>query len=407
MDDPEIQNQIRPAGVRQNDDSLDPLAEVLGTGADWACGVGYALALGAVDWRRCGISRPVPATLLRALAESHLGARGRAGLADQRTYETGLAWATGQTNPRRPALRPAGPDAFSVDDYAVDLISARGAAIPLHSWQVAIENASAAELLHIGHMAAAHGQLEIAARAYRTAEDRGDADEAEDARMYLEGRLSPQGDIAEPKAAYRQAIRASASAALNRGDLLKEQGDIAGAKSAYQQAIDSRDDLIAPEAALRLGDLLKEHGEIAGAKAAYLEAIDSGDRVSAPTAAFQLGDLLWEQGEIAGAKSAYQEAIGTGQRHATARAAFQLGEMLKSQGDIVRAKSAYQQAIDSQFDIWAPMAAFVLGKMLEEQGDIAGAKAAYQQAICCGHPRVTPDAAARLAALSGEQGAGR
>ena len=86
-----------------DDERMDPLAEVLGSGADWACGVGYALALGAVDWRRCGISRPVPASLLRALAESHLGARGRARLADQRTYEAGLAWATGETQPASPA----------------------------------------------------------------------------------------------------------------------------------------------------------------------------------------------------------------------------------------------------------------------------------------------------------------
>ena len=36
----------------------------------------------------------------------------------------------------------------------LDLISARGAAIPLHSWEVAIENASPAELLHISFMSA-------------------------------------------------------------------------------------------------------------------------------------------------------------------------------------------------------------------------------------------------------------
>jgi hypothetical protein len=211
-------------------DDLSSIIDILGGRADWAGGVGYALVLGAVDWRRCGIGRPVPASLLRALAEFRLDARGRAKLADQRTYEAALAWAIRVTSGDSPLLQPAGPEAFTVNDLVLELIRARGAAIPEDSWQVAIENASAAELLRIGSIAqAVHGKPGIAAQAWRKAADRGDAGEAMEATGNLVWLLTEQGDITGAKAAYQQAIDsgrpdAVAHAVMSLGDLLKEEG---------------------------------------------------------------------------------------------------------------------------------------------------------------------------------------
>ena len=293
MDEPEIRDPMRSGGPGQYGWAADCIADILGTGADWAGGVGYALVLGAADWRRCGISRPVPASLLRALAEPHLGATGRAKLADQRTYETGLTWATSMTTRGGPLLQPTGPDAFSVDDYVIGLIWARGVTIPEDSWQVAIDNASGAELLRIGSMAlAAYNQPEIAAQALRKAADYGDADEARTATGYL-------------------------------GVLLVQVGRITGARDAYQQARDSGQPAVAAGAVLILGDLLQEQGDIAGARDAYQQAIDSGQPDAAAQAAVQLGDLLKEQGDMAGATDAYQQAIDSGQPGAAAGAAVE------------------------------------------------------------------------------------
>jgi hypothetical protein len=126
-----------------------------------------------------------------------------------------------------PLLQPAGPDAFTVNDLVLELIQARGPTIPEDSWQVAIDNASAAELLHIGSIAqAVRRKPEITAQAWHKAADCGDADEA----------MEATGNLVW---------------------LLMEQGDIAGAKGTVQEAIDSgRPD--AAEARVLLGDLLKE-----------------------------------------------------------------------------------------------------------------------------------------------------
>src|SRR5690349_20470782 len=192
--DPEMRDRIRPAGGGQYGWAAggNLIADARGTGADGDGGVGYALVLGAADWRRCGITSPVPASLLRALAAPHLGTGGRAALAEQRTYHAGLVWATGAM-----LLQPAGPRVFTVDEYVLDLIWARGVTIPEGSWQVAIENASTAELLRIGSMAlGAYGEPDIAARAWRKAADRGGAVEALAAMANLGELLQEQGDIA-------------------------------------------------------------------------------------------------------------------------------------------------------------------------------------------------------------------
>ena len=100
------------------------VAEALKLGAAGADSLGYALVLAAADWRRCGMTRPVPASVLAPLAEPHLDQRGQARLADQDAFNAGLAWATRDINPNVSLLQPAGTDSYSVYDYALDLISA-------------------------------------------------------------------------------------------------------------------------------------------------------------------------------------------------------------------------------------------------------------------------------------------
>jgi tetratricopeptide (TPR) repeat protein len=316
-------------------DDLGPIADILGSRADWTGGVGYALVLGAVDWRRCGISRPVPVSLLRALAASRLDAEGRANLADQRTYEAALEWATSMTSGGSLVLQPAGLNAFAVNDLVVELIRARGTAIPEDSWQVAIENASAAELLRIGSIAqAVYGKPEIAAQAWRKAVDRGDADETMEATGNLAWLLMEvMGDFAGAQAAWQRLIDSghpdAAGVRVVLGGLLMDQGDIAGAKAAFQQAIDSGDPDAAVRAVASLGDLLMDQGDIAGAKAAFQQAINSRHYLWAPQAAVQLGKLLMMQGDIAGAKAAFQQAIDSGHAEAAADARAFLRDLPK------------------------------------------------------------------------------
>ena len=117
------------------------IAEALKLGAAGTDPLGYALVLAAADWRRCGMTRPMPAAMLAPLAEPHLDHRSQARLADQDAFNAGLAWATRDINPNVALLQPAGTDSYIVYDYALDLISAQGTPIPDSSWAVVMANA--------------------------------------------------------------------------------------------------------------------------------------------------------------------------------------------------------------------------------------------------------------------------
>ena len=149
--DPEIRDRIRTVGLGEYVGAAGQVAEALKLGAAGADSVGYALVLAAADWRRCGMTRPVPAALLSPLAEPHLDQRRRAKLGDQDIFSAGLAWATRDINPNVSLLQPAGPDSYIVYDYALDLISQQGTPIPAASWAVVMTNADASELLDIGY----------------------------------------------------------------------------------------------------------------------------------------------------------------------------------------------------------------------------------------------------------------
>ena len=289
--DPEIRDRIRAVGLGEYVGAAGQVAEALKLGAAGADSVGYALVLAAADWRRCGMTRPVPAAMLSPLAEPHLDQRRRAKLSDQDIFSAGLAWATREINPNVSLLQPAGPDSYIVYDYALDLISHQGTPVPAASWAVVMTNADASELLDIGYTAeVTYHRTETAIRAFREAASSGHAD-------------------------------AAPMAAVNLGVLLAEQGDADGAKAAYQQAIDSGHADAAPVAAFNLGVLLQEQGDVDGAKAAYQQAIDSGHADEAPRAAVNLGVLLEEQGDADGAKAAYQQAIDSGHADAAPMAA--------------------------------------------------------------------------------------
>jgi hypothetical protein len=125
VNDPQIAGRIHEVGIGEYSGAAVHIAEALRLGASGAGGLGYALVLGAADWRLCGISRPVPESLLPALADPHLDTRGRDRLRDHQAYSDGLTWATRDINPKVSLLQRTGTDTLSVYDYALDLISAQ------------------------------------------------------------------------------------------------------------------------------------------------------------------------------------------------------------------------------------------------------------------------------------------
>jgi hypothetical protein len=124
ISDPGVRSRIREVGLGEYVGAAGQISEALKLGAAGAGGLGYAMVLAVADWRRCGMTRPLPATMLPALAAPHLDQRRRAQLSDAGARLAGMAWATREINPNVSLLQPAGPDAYTIYDYALDLITA-------------------------------------------------------------------------------------------------------------------------------------------------------------------------------------------------------------------------------------------------------------------------------------------
>ncbi len=411
VDDPDVQERVRRVGLGEYAGAAEHIAEALRLGPS-VSPVGFALVLGAADWQRAGMNVPVPARVVPDLAAAYLQAKYRPDLSSDQAYQAALAWATRDINPTVALLQRAEQGAFTVYDYALDLLSDQGRPIPDASWPILIQHAPPPDLLSIGYSAwRDFDQPEVAKEAWiKAAED--------DPRLVpwsvitLGVLLREEGDIAGAKVAFRQTIDSGDAylvpfAAANLGALLAGQGDVA-AKAALQQAIDSGHADAAPMAMTELGALLREEGDVAGAKAAYQQVLDSGHPKHGATAAAALGMLLTEQGDRAGAKAAFQRGIrlATGIEHADAGtlAATMLGALLRVEGDTTGAKAAYQQAIDFGHITMAPLAAAGLGDLLAEQGDVAGARQAYRQAIDSGQADHGAKAAIGLGTLLAKQG---
>src|SRR5262249_35638213 len=149
VSDARVREQVRRVGLGEYVGAAERIGEALRLGPS-VNPVGYALVLGAADWRRTGMTRPVPASLLPVLAQPHCRPRGFGALSDPAKYATALAWATREINPTVSLLQPSNADTFAVFDYALDLISGQAAPIGDTSWQVVIEAATPSELISIG-----------------------------------------------------------------------------------------------------------------------------------------------------------------------------------------------------------------------------------------------------------------
>jgi tetratricopeptide (TPR) repeat protein len=445
VNDEGTRERILRTGIGEYVGAAERIAEALRLGPS-VSPVGLALVQGAADWARAGMSTPVPASLLPVLAAPHLDARNRLLLGDRREYRTALQWATRPINPTVSLLQREQDDAFSVFEYALDLLSGQDDEIPESTWPVLIQHAGPADLLNIGRTATAAGRPEAAEQAWRRAEETGDREAAPWAALFLGAQLRQQGDVEGAQAAYQRAIAtghadAAPGAMFNLGNLLKQQNDRVGAKDAYQRAVDSGHPRVVALAAVGLGRLLARQGDLAGARDAYQRALDSdldigklearirtllaeradaqtrpvylsvidarrwrADPEAVATAALELGELLAGQGDAEGARQAYLRAADSGEVRVAPTAMLMLGNLHRDLRDIDAAKAAFHRAMDSGDDDIAPKAASNLGIMLYEEGDIEGARVAFQYAADAGHAQASPLAAFNLGVLLAENG---
>jgi TPR repeat protein len=327
--------------------------------------LGYALVLGAVDWRLAGIARPVPADLLPRLAAARLSPRHRAELGDPDAAAGALAWATREINPTVSLLQP-GNGGCSVYDYALDHLAGQDHVIPADAWDLIIDAAEDDELLEVGFQAwTAYDLPGVAERAWRLASDAGDAR----ATSNLGALFQQRGQPAEAVAWTRKAVEAGDLEAMaNLGALLHERGELAEAEHWSRTAAEAGNTL----AMRNLVILLKERGDLGEAETWYRRAGDSGD-----TDAIQrLATLLERRGDLAEAEALYHRAARAGYNPAMNG----LGLLLRRRGQLDEAETWWRRAAEAGNT--AAMAN--LGNLLMLRGELAQADAWSRRAAEAG-----------------------
>jgi tetratricopeptide (TPR) repeat protein len=267
--DVEIRDRINRVGIGEYVGAAQHIADQLSLGAQ-SHPLGFALVRGAVDWQQTGLTRPVPARLLPALAAAHLTPRQRTALMDDEKYADALAWATREINPTVALLEP-GEGVFTVYDYALDQLSAAKDAPCATTWQLVIDNAESGELFAIGFQAWVTYKLrDVAELSWRRAGDTGHIG----AMTYLAVMLDGHGDLDEADTWYRRAADTGDPTPMcNLGGWLRAQGNIDEAETWYRRAAEAGD----TRAMSNLGVLFEKRGDLDEAETWYRRAAEAGD----------------------------------------------------------------------------------------------------------------------------------
>jgi hypothetical protein len=189
--------------------------------------VGHALVRAAVDWRRCGLTRPVSKELLTKSLSTYLADRPDV-LRTNQAIEEGVIWATAKINQTVALLGQISTDSngpvFEAFDYLIDQVSRNGTSVPDPMWSLALEQARSAEWFVIGVAAYRAGNQHTAQTAWHEAAEAGDPDAIFNIGVLLDER----GEAAEAEVWYRRGAEAGDSHAMtNIGVLLAKQGEAA------------------------------------------------------------------------------------------------------------------------------------------------------------------------------------
>lgn len=386
--------------------------------------LGYALLRGAADWRRAGIDRPVPRSLLASLGAPYLHERKRHEILDQTLFAEAMSWATHKINEEVSLLQPISQDTFSVFDYALDLLSEESPDFPPETWDLVIDAAEPNELLNVGYTAwVSHETFKPAFEAWSRAAESSDPGVKARAVFNIAHMLQFENRLDDAEEMYEKAIGSgdpeiAAIALSDLGYMRFKQERIDDARKIYERVLDSVDNSWAislthlrlgimsemkkdlrtawewydkaqrsgfyelmPQAELGLAHVELQDNRPLSARAHFQRAINSGHVNHAPVAAFELGTLLIQFNQVEEAYEALRTAISTWNDDVSPLAAGLLGQLLESEGRVEEARAAYTTAFESEHPDASPAAALLLGKMLEQQGDLQEALMKYRKAM--------------------------
>jgi TPR repeat protein len=293
----------------------------------------YALLAGAADWRRAGLTRPVPVEVLVHLARAHV--RGRPDAAD---WDSALSWACGEVAPGTTLLRAVHHEGYAVHSYVGEVLRASAGHLPAASWELVLRAARPEELATVASAAARE----------------------DNAALVLERSLAAAGHAGLPEAM-------SALAAV----LETLPGRAGAARRWWQRAAAAGD----PVAMGLLGCRLLDEGALDGAARWCDLAAGLGDA----GAMSGLARLAEADGRPADAADWWARAAAAGH----AGASHRLGVAALEAGDPVAAAAHWRRAAD----LGDPAAANDLGVWHRDRGEWRPAAARFAWAARRGHLR--------------------
>jgi TPR repeat protein len=356
------------------------LAEYLGAGplsidkfeqGEMVQPVGRALVQAAVDWRRSGLTHPVPKRVLTSstLVDVYLTDRPDV-TRDEGALDQGLEWATEEINETVALLgrrfTGSAEPSFEAFDYLVDHLTAISPAIPDQLWQLSLQEAQPTEWSELGYAAYQHANLPVAEHAFRKAADTGDGE----AMSNLGALLAERGESREAETWWRHAADAGGSKAMfNLGLLFAERGESAEAEAWYRRGAEAG----RPEAMFNLGVRLEERGESGEAETWYRRAADAGQS----EAMSNLGSLFRKRGESGEAETWYRRAVNAGYRSAM----LNLGVLFAERGEVGEAEIWFRRAAEAG----SSRAMFNLGGLLAERDESGEAEVWFRRAAETGN----------------------
>lgn len=369
--EPEVRSRIERVGLGEYVGAADRISDALLVGPS-VSPIGYALVLGAADWRRSGMRRPIPVPLLRDLAMAHLDDRGRMDITDPQVFDTGLTWAKRDINPTVALLSQVTPDSFEIFDYALDLISSLGQPIPDATWRLLIDNASPNEALTLAFAAAVGpGHQHVMTEAFRKAMTSDVASVAADGALGLGLTLMQLGNLEEAMDAMRRALasglpEAAPPAAAMLGMMALRRGDMNESASFFEEAMVSDHPAAGPLGILGGLMVMMENDDENGANRLLERMSSSNDPAKAALAKAMTVLVMAGRRQVDETKRGVSEVLESGEFDADSITAYMFGAALLHIGDIEGARGVWNEMLTSTDSFIAQLAASSLEVLAAE-----------------------------------------
>jgi tetratricopeptide (TPR) repeat protein len=369
----------------------------------------WAVLHAVIDWRRIGITTPMPEQTLRAMFPHYLALATTVVDASDELFAEGLECArepvAGTVAPLSATGTP-GERVLRAFDYVVALADGQDGLeprpVPDFLLTHAIETRHGEDLLYIAFAALGRGLGAPAMAACRRARDT-----AEDLPL-------------------------RARATLMLGELEAVAGNTAAALDMLEEALDSDVPDVVPLARAELGGLLVNTGrDLDRARELLQTTLDSGDRELRPFAQLNLGVLLMNSGDHKAARPLLEKALAAGDPEVDSQQQARFTKLITGQEEAERNRApraapdslsprampgpaADQPGLDvaqllrttlvGDRSTVTPFAQASLGGLLVNEGDLDGGKVLLETALRSGNTAVLPLAQVNLAGLLLQKG---